>query len=120
MMKTMMHMTKSRLSVIGGLAVFVPTLLASAVAAQVETQLPYAYRGHMWGDGYGWFGMGGGFMVLFWILIIAVVVYAVRWTTNKNGSGSKSESALDILKERLARGDIEPAEYEERRKVLEK
>ncbi len=33
---------------------------------------------------------------------------------------SSSDSALDILKERLARGEIEPAEYEERRKVLAK
>ena len=29
-------------------------------------------------------------------------------------------NVLDILKERLARGEIEPAEYEERRKALGK
>ncbi len=107
-----------KFTVIGGAALALATPFASAAWAQVETQLPYAPRGHMWGDGYGWYGMGGGFMVLFWILIIAVVVYAVRWMAGKNEAGNSSDSALDILKERLARGEIEPAEYEERRKAL--
>ncbi len=108
----------TRLGVTGGVALAMP--FANAAWAQAEPQLPYAYRGHMWGDGYGWYGMGGGFMVLFWILIIAVVVYAVRWATGKNGAANSSDSALSILKERLARGEIEPAEYEERRKALGK
>lgn len=109
-----------RFNVVSGLAFTSASSIAGAVSAQVENSLPYAYRGHMWGDNYGWYGMGGGFMVLFWILIIALVVFAVRWASGKNDSGSSSDSALDILKERLARGEIEPAEYEERRKVLAK
>lgn len=78
------------------------------------------YNGHMWGDGYGWSMMGYGTMFIFWILAIVLIVLAVRWAMDRDGKRSNGNTALDILKERLARGEIEPAEYEERRKVLEK
>lgn len=58
-------------------------------------------------------------MVVFWIGVIVLIVLAVRWASDGKTGGNK-EGPLDILKERLARGEIEPAEYEERRKVLEK
>ena len=78
------------------------------------------YSGHMWGDGYGYSMMGFGTMFIFWILAIVLIVLAVRWVMDRDGKRSNGNVALDILKERLARGEIEPAEYEERRKVLEK
>ncbi|HFA60287.1 MAG TPA: SHOCT domain-containing protein, partial [Rhodospirillales bacterium] len=34
------------------------------------------------------------------------------------GAGSARPDPLDILKERLARGEITPEEYEERKRVL--
>ena len=58
-------------------------------------------------------------MLLFWVAVAAIVVLAVRWLndrTDKTGSGTR---AFDILKERLARGEIDPKEYAERRKALE-
>ena len=36
----------------------------------------------------------------------------------RGGHGGRSNYALDILKERFARGEITKAEYEERRRVL--
>ncbi|NRG18797.1 SHOCT domain-containing protein [Rhizobiales bacterium] len=73
----------------------------------------------MWGDGYGYGFMGAGMMFLFWGLIIFLVVIAVRWFMDRDSASKKSGDALETLKLRLARGEIDVAEYEERRKALE-
>jgi putative membrane protein len=84
------------------------------------------YREWMWGYGPGgWGGMmlGGGLaMVIFWGGIILLVVLLARWF---GGAGSAHQSAnpprqtaLEILQERYARGEIDKTEYEERRKTL--
>jgi len=83
--------------------------------------------GHMgpgmmgYGYGGGWFG--GIFMILFWILIIIGLVFLIKWLiqSTKGESGrplSNSSRALDILKERYARGEIDKEEFEERKKDL--
>ena len=77
----------------------------------------------MWG---GWFQMFFGFlmMLLFLGIIIALIVVGVRWLGSSEHSpfrhapGPGARSPLDILKERLARGEIDVAEYEERRRAL--
>jgi putative membrane protein len=71
--------------------------------------------------GLGGFGMGFGFLwQIFWLVIIAAVIYALissgRGRAERGGgSGESSESgestALEILKERLARGEIDYDEY---------
>ena len=70
----------------------------------------------MWNDGYFFHG---GFMWIFWILLIAVIVF-IFMNVSKGNSSSASESPLEILKKRYARGEIDEEEYERRRKVLEK
>lgn len=70
-------------------------------------------------------GMGGwlGYvlMVTFWTVgTIAVVLWVKSWLEQK-GPGSVSrepESALEILKKRYARGEINKQELEEKRKDL--
>ena len=77
----------------------------------------------MWG---GWFHMFFGFlmMVLFLAILIGLVILVVRWLGSSEHSafrhapGAGARSPLDILKERLARGEIDVAEYEERRRAL--
>ena len=96
------------------------SIMASTVAFAQATPTGGYYNGHMWGNGYGWSMMGGGAMFVFWILVIVVIVLAVRWVTDRENRSRNGSSAIDILKERLARGEIEPTEYEERRKMLEK
>ena len=56
----------------------------------------------------------------FWILIIAGVVLAVRWLTNRNGQGKTSlaESPLNILKKRYAKGDIDKKIFEQMKQDL--
>ena len=60
-----------------------------------------------------WGGMGG-WMVLWWILLIAVIVGVISFTA-RQGKGRQEKSALDILKERYARGEISHKEFEEKK-----
>lgn len=67
-----------------------------------------------------WHGMGlWGWlmMVAFWALVIGGIVWAVG--TNAAPRQRDEDTALRILDERLALGDIEREDYEERRRVLE-
>jgi putative membrane protein len=72
--------------------------------------------GNMMG-GWGGFGFGWIFMIVFWILIILGVVALVRYL-----GGTKQNEAdkipLDILKERYAKGEINKEEFEEKKKDL--
>lgn len=69
------------------------------------------------GMGWGMGGFGGLFMIFFWALIIIGAVLIVRWMMEQSGGG-RSKSALDILRERYARGEIQKEEYEEKKREL--
>lgn len=70
---------------------------------------------------------GIGIIAVIWIIImlliiiggIFVIVYIVR-NNNKRREWSTSASALKILKERFAQGEIDVHEYRERKEILEK
>jgi putative membrane protein len=72
--------------------------------------------GHMWGWGVGWWWvvmpMG---MIIFWGGIIALIVWAIRQFTE--GRGGRS-NAIDIARDRYARGDISQEEFEQIRRDL--
>ena len=70
----------------------------------------------MWGyfDGGNWLWMAG-MMVLFWGGIVILSVFAIRAFT-----GPKSnDRALDLLRRRLAGGEINQDEFEKTRKALQ-
>lgn len=92
----------------------------SFLALPVEAQV---YRDGMWHNTWGWGPMllGGLMMILFWAAVITLVVLLVRWLV---GLGTTREqrpyrsSAIEILEERFARGEIGREEFEERKRVL--
>ncbi len=76
---------------------------------------------HRWGGGGGIFGPL--LMILVLAIVIGLVVMIMRGLGGSApGHGSHAgtrKTALDILKERYARGEIDKDEYEERRRVLD-
>ena len=75
-----------------------------------------------WGHGWGGMGFGGPLMLVFWIALIVGAVWLVRWLiTNDSGRRSPppSPTALDILKERYARGEVDRDEFEQKRRDLQ-
>ena len=61
-------------------------------------------------------------VLLFWGLVIAAFVLGIRWLIRADRRGSRegpaTPDALEILRQRYARGEIDEAEYERRRAVL--
>ncbi len=70
---------------------------------------------------YDMMGWGGGIgMIFFWIIIIVLVVFLIKWLTSQSKRGlEKKESPMDILKRRYARGEIDKEEFEEKKNDLE-
>jgi putative membrane protein len=65
------------------------------------------------------FGMGGLVMLLFWVFVIALVVWLVLMLSRSQARGSESQSgAMRILEERLARGEIDAEEFRVRRAAI--
>lgn len=79
----------------------------------------------MGGWGYGGYGSGGYWMMgigmlIFWIGIIVLGVYLFRRNASHVPKGGiVNNSAMDILRERYARGEIDSAEYLSRKSDLE-
>ena len=96
-----------------GLSASLALFATSAFAQSAET---YGHHGQMWGHGggHGWFGIVG---VIVFIVIIGLVMRAM-------GGGcchhrrKNAGAALRILEERYAKGEIDAAEFEERKRTL--
>jgi putative membrane protein len=87
----------------------------------------YAFAG--WENYNGWHmgpGMMGGWgmgwiMLLFWILVLVGLILIIKWLLQMTSGDKKltgASSAIDILKERYARGEINKTEFEAIRKDL--
>jgi len=64
-------------------------------------------------------GFGGIFMWLFWIIGIIVIVWAVVIVAgDRKEPPVKRRTALDILEERYAKGEIDHQEFAQKRKDL--
>jgi putative membrane protein len=76
------------------------------------------------GFGFGWMIFGGLVSLAFWVALIVLIVFAIRALV-RSGSrpsvesvGSPANRALDILKERYARGEITKDQYDSMRHDL--
>jgi putative membrane protein len=67
---------------------------------------------------YGGGNMGVGMLVT-WVLLGLGFALLVRYATRPGRDEDKPKSALDILKERYARGEIGREEYEQKKRDLE-
>ncbi len=71
-------------------------------------------------NGSGMF-FGGGFMWITWVVIFVVIALVFKWgfiTTDSNSTAS--ESALEVLKKRYAKGEINEEEFNHKKLELEK
>ena len=91
-----------------------------ATASAQERAYDWGWGMHpMWGL-WGIWGFGMMlFMLLFWALVITGIVLGIRWLIHQ-GRPEMSDSALEILRQRYARGDINREEFEARRKDLQR
>ena len=83
-----------------------------------------------WDNNYGYSGghmmMGGGYMgwfvIIFWGLLLFSLIFLIRWILHlplgKEAGQVPGKKPLDILKERLAKGEIEIDEYREKKQYL--
>lgn len=85
----------------------------------------YHYADGMWGWGVG----GFLFMIVFWIIIAWLIVALIRGLRGDyhyhrhrrrmdRADGETGDSALVILKERYAKGEINKEEFEQKKKDL--
>jgi len=83
----------------------------------------------MWNDGSdgrmmtgGW-GMMGGFGVIFWLVILAIIIAGAVWfvrsqTNNRQPSAGRRSPGLEVLEERYARGEISREDYLQKRRDI--
>ena len=75
----------------------------------------------MWGfhDGMGWWMLFGG-MGVFWAVIIGLVVWSVaRFAGGREKREKLSQSPIDIVERRPARGEISKDEFEDLKRALQ-
>ena len=108
----------------------IPTLTAGfallATNAMAQVGEGYGNHPHMWGSGGGW-SYGGHifFPIVGIIVLVLVVMLAMRLMGcsrhgcgHRYGAGHGGSNATAILEERFAQGEIDKAEFEERKKAL--
>jgi len=77
----------------------------------------------MWGcSGYssGWMGLGMIGTALFWIFIILGIIALMKsmWSSRGSISRGPEETALDTLKKRYARGEVDKEEFAQKKRDL--
>ncbi len=74
--------------------------------------------------GSGWSNIGGSMiMLIFWLLVIAGIIFLARYLVRRQENGDhhhhhEEKTALGILHERYAKGEINKEEYENKKKDI--
>lgn len=104
-------------------ALAVATSVVTPAGAQTGDGYYYDH-GMMWNGGWSGMFFGGLMMLVFFGAVIILVAFSVRWLTgmashqSHSDTGPKPDKALDILKERYARGEIGEEEFQDKKKHL--
>ena len=112
-----MKMKRTTLAV----ALIILPLITYGLASQANAQMmgPGMGSGMM---GWGGWGMGWIFMITFWGLIIVGLIFLIKWLAGLSRSRAPydktHDSALEILKQRYAKGEINKDEFEEKKRDL--
>ena len=77
----------------------------------------------MYHYGFPWFGFGGLIgMALFWIFVVILIAWIIRRPHHyygPPGPGPRpSRSAMDVLDERYAKGEINKDEYDQKKRDI--
>jgi len=105
------------------LATVLGSLFTSFLPLPAAAQYGPQWYGPGWhmGWGGGW-GFGWMFPLLFLVAIVfLVVVLGSRWAGHRHwgaGGGDPTFTALQILNERFAKGEIQKQEYEEKKSAI--
>ena len=76
---------------------------------------------------YGYYGdvgyhsiFGGALMFIFWLIVIAIIISLIRHGSHMHMHGwdKGGHHAIDILKERYAKGELTKEEFESKKKDL--
>lgn len=119
-----MKLTRKIKKIVFSLILLPAFLLPHNIAFASWGEKNYGYPGgHMMGL-MGPMGPGymGWFMIVFWGVLLVTLIILIRWVAQlPHGKESRlrtNKSPLDILKERLARGEIEIDEYMDKKQLL--
>lgn len=66
----------------------------------------------------GSWGIAGLLGLVFWVLLIVLIILAIIWLYKKLAGKEQVGSAMDILKQRYAKGEITKKEFNEMKKEL--
>jgi putative membrane protein len=107
------------------MAVGVLTIWTSHAAALVPARAWAQERTYDWGWGmHPMWGMWGAWglammlmMLVFWAVVIVGLVLGIRWLLSQ-GKFTRADSALQVLRERYARGDITKEEFDAKKRDL--
>ncbi len=101
---------------------FAASLLTAPALAEAQTSTRSTdWMSHSsWGWGHMLFG--SFMMIIFWGALIIVAILLAKWlwrgSHDTRHAAPSAHPALEILKERYARGEIDKQEFDERRKDL--
>ncbi len=101
------------------LGTIVPAVAATGLAALGRVTMTFTYQmGHMDDWGPGWWIAMSFMMVIFWVAVIALIVWAVRSFAGPQQSQQQHRTPLDIARERLAKGEISEEDFERIKRQL--
>jgi putative membrane protein len=110
------NLSLRRFLAVGTAAVSGVILPAATALAQTQPTTPPYFYGHGWMWGGHWF-LGP----LWLVVVVGVIAIVARMASRRHaarGYPTDGRAALDILRERFARGEIDKNEFDERRRVL--